>query len=62
MICRLILCWLQPLILNHIRALPNLKHAHYIDIVVRRNGKDEIYEADWLKKLRRAFVKEEELK
>lgn len=29
--------------------LPPLNDAHYINIVVRRNGKDEVYEADWLK-------------
>ena len=26
---------------------------HYIDIIVRRNGKDERYEGDWLKDLPR---------
>lgn len=27
------------------------KQAHYVDIVVRINGKYEVYQADWLKHL-----------
>ena len=29
------------------------KAAHYVNVLVRINGKDEIYEADWLKHLHR---------
>ncbi len=29
------------------------KAAHYVNVLVRINGKDEVYEADWLKHLHR---------
>jgi hypothetical protein len=29
------------------------RHAHYVNVMVRINGKDEVYEADWLKHMRR---------
>jgi len=32
------------------------KHAHYVDVVVRVDGKDEHYQVDWLKHL--SFQKE----
>ena len=33
----------------------DLSGAHYVNVVVRRNGKDEHYEADWLKDLSRVL-------
>lgn len=36
-----------------IAKLPELEDAHCINIVVRRDGKDEVYEADWLKQARK---------
>jgi len=38
------------------RALPSLQDAHYVNVVVRRNGRDEVYEADWLKPARAALA------
>ena len=45
--------------INHLQveSIDNLirraKHAHYVNVYVRINGKDETYEADWLKHLHR---------
>ena len=36
---------------EYLNKLPNLKKAHYIDITVRINGKDEHFEGDFLKKM-----------
>lgn len=33
--------------------IPSLRDSHWINIVVRRNGKEETYEADWLKDLQK---------
>ena len=38
--------------LSRIKALP---HSHTIDIKVRRNGKEEWYEGDWIKYLPHVF-------
>ena len=37
-----------------------LKSAHYINLVVRRNGKDAHYEADYLKEAQRLLARREE--
>ena len=34
------------------RVIHRAKHAHHTDIDMRINGKDERYEADWLKHLK----------
>lgn len=34
--------------------LPSMNDAHWINIVIRRNGKDEVYQADYLKALAKA--------
>lgn len=34
------------------RLIERTKHAHYTNVVVRINGKDETYEADWIKHMR----------
>ena len=36
------------------RLISRLKHAHHTDLCVRINGKDEWFEADWLKHMVRA--------
>lgn len=33
------------------RLIDRAKHAHHCDLVIRINGQDEHYEADWLKHL-----------
>lgn len=33
------------------RLIQRSKHAHYTNVYLRINGKDELYEADWLKHL-----------
>lgn len=38
-------------VLGPLKKLPLLADAHWINIVIRRNGKDEVYQADWLKEL-----------
>ena len=38
---------------EELKKLPDLYDAHYINIVVRRNGKDEVYQGDWIKQLKR---------
>jgi len=36
------------------RLIDRLKHAHHTDLCVRINGKDEWFQADWLKHMIRA--------
>jgi len=44
---------LNSLQVNSIRRLiERCKHAHYTDLVICINGKDEHYEADWIKHLK----------
>lgn len=45
--------------MNNIEKLKLLKldTCHYINIAIRRDGKDEIIEADWLKELQKEVVK-----
>lgn len=38
------------------RLIDRAKQAHYVDLVIRINGKDEHYQADWLKHLVRHAV------
>ena len=38
----------QQYIITRLKEL-QLNHAHWTDIIVRINGKDKRYEADWLK-------------
>ena len=47
---------LNPLTKSDIEEITagGLNDAHMIDIVVRRNGRDEWYEADWIKYLKLA--------
>lgn len=33
------------------RIVQRCKQAHYVDIVVRINGKYEVHQADWIKRL-----------
>jgi len=35
------------------RLIQTAKHAHYVNVVVRINGEDKVFEADWLKHLER---------
>jgi hypothetical protein len=35
------------------RLLSRCSHAHYVNVYMRINGKDELVEADWLKHLHR---------
>ena len=37
-----------------LRLIDRSKHAHMIDIKLRINGKDEWYEADWIKHMKRS--------
>ena len=37
---------------DEVGKLPPLNGAHYVDLVVRMNGEDQRYEADWIKTLR----------
>ena len=39
-----------------LKELPDLRDAHYIDIVIRRNGEDEVYPGDWIRQLKRKCV------
>ena len=41
-------------------ALPDLRIAHYVDVIVRMNGQDKRYEADWIKQLQRVVLAEGE--
>lgn len=50
---------LIAIVFRHLRRLPLLNDAHYINIHVRRGGKDEIYEADWLKEVMQLMKGEE---
>lgn len=34
-----------------LEKLPNMDGSHFVNIIVRRNGKNEVYEADYLKTL-----------
>lgn len=34
------------------RLIERCKHAHYTNVYLRINGKDELFEADWLKHIR----------
>lgn len=36
------------------RLIDRARHAHFTDLIIRINGKDERYQADWLKHLKRA--------
>lgn len=42
---------LEKALAEYREKLPPLADAHWVNIVVRRNGKDEVYQADWLKAL-----------
>lgn len=35
------------------RLIARAKNAHFVDVRVRINGKDELFQADWLKHLQR---------
>lgn len=41
---------LQVADIDHLVA--RCRRAHYVDLVIRINGRDEHYQADWLKHLR----------
>lgn len=41
----------QPMRSGMEKLIERARHAHYINAVVRINGQDEIYEADWIKHL-----------
>jgi hypothetical protein len=45
--------------LEPVLKLPELRDAHWINVLVRRNGKNEVYEADWLKEMRSRARREE---
>ena len=34
-----------------LNKLPDLSHAHYVEICVRINGEDKHFEGDWLKRM-----------
>lgn len=54
---REVVCWkcgkgeMAYLDLRPLKEFPDLRGAHYINIVIRQDGKDVVKEADWLKPL-----------